>query len=119
MTEPLTLFLPCDAAARSVGADAVAVRLQDIARQRGIALNLVRTGSRGMMWLEPLLEIVRDGVRHGFGPVGEADVESLFDQAFAATLPLALGPVEALSWMRAQTRLLYRSIWMHSNGRAV
>jgi formate dehydrogenase iron-sulfur subunit len=108
MTEPLTLFLPCDAAARSVGADAVAVRLQDIARQRGIALNLVRTGSRGMMWLEPLLEIERDGVRHGFGPVGEADVESLFDQAFAATLPLALGPVEALSWMRAQTRLLYR-----------
>lgn len=108
MTEPLTLYLPRDAAARSVGADAVAERLQGAAARRGITLNLVRTGSRGMMWLEPLLEIQRDGVRHGFGPISTSDVESLFDQGFANTHPLALGAVEALDWMQAQTRLLYR-----------
>ena len=108
MTDPVTLFLPRDAAARSVGADAVAERLQDIARQRGIALELVRTGSRGMLWLEPMLEIERDGVRHGFGPVGEDDVEALFEQGFANDHPLALGPVESLGWMQSQTRLLYR-----------
>ncbi len=108
MTDPLTLFLPRDAAARSVGADAVAERLQEIAQQRGIVLNLVRTGSRGMLWLEPMLEIERDGVRHGFGPLCEDDLEALFEQDFRDGHPLALGPVEALSWMQAQTRLLYR-----------
>ncbi|WP_417490922.1 formate dehydrogenase beta subunit [Maricaulis sp.] len=108
MTEPLTLFLPRDAAARSVGADDVAERLQAAARQHGRDLTLVRTGSRGMLWLEPLLEIERDGVRHGFGPVDTADVERLFGQDFADTHPLALGAIEALDWMQAQTRLLYR-----------
>lgn len=108
MTEPLTLYLPRDAAARSVGADVVAERLQAIAQQRGIPLTLVRTGSRGMMWLEPLVEIERGGVRHGFGPVDGGDVEALFDQEFADSHSLALGPVEALDWMQAQTRLLYR-----------
>ena len=99
MTDPLTLFLPRDAAARSVGADAVAERLQEIAQQRGIVLNLVRTGSRGMLWLEPMLEIERDGVRHGFGPLCEDDLEALFEQDFRDGHPLALGPIEALSWM--------------------
>tara|TARA_R110002073_G_scaffold41638_2_gene117519 strand:+ start:10902 stop:12467 length:1566 start_codon:yes stop_codon:yes gene_type:complete len=108
MTETLTLFLPRDAAALSVGADGVAARLQHLARQGGITLELVRTGSRGMLWLEPLLEIDRGGIRHGFGPLGTDDIESLFDQGFADNHPLAIGPVETSSWMRAQTRLLYR-----------
>ncbi len=35
----------------------------------GRTIEIVRTGSRGMLWLEPLLEVEIDGVRHGFGPL--------------------------------------------------
>tara|TARA_R110000868_G_scaffold2384_7_gene17731 strand:- start:10222 stop:11787 length:1566 start_codon:yes stop_codon:yes gene_type:complete len=108
MTEPLTIYLPRDAAARSVGADQIAARLVREARRRDLPITVVRTGSRGMMWLEPLLEIDRNGVRLGFGPLEEGDVEALFDHGFHHSHPRALGPVEAIDWMQAQTRLLYR-----------
>jgi formate dehydrogenase iron-sulfur subunit len=52
---PLTLYVPRDAAALSVGADAVAAALEREAARRGRELRLVRTGSRGMLWLEPLV----------------------------------------------------------------
>jgi len=98
---PETLFLPRDAAARSVGADAVADAL--------IAADLhpVRTGSRGMLWLEPLLEIERDGVRYGFGPVSPTDIPDLVASGFDTTHPLCLGAIDALPWMKAQTRLIF------------
>lgn len=52
-----TLYLSRDAAALSVGADAVADALRQEAARRGVDLTLVRTGSRGMLWLEPLVEV--------------------------------------------------------------
>ncbi|TAL44488.1 MAG: formate dehydrogenase, partial [Methylovulum sp.] len=55
-----TIYVPCDSSAVSLGADRVAAAIADQARQRGIAVNLVRNGSRGMYWLEPLLEVATD-----------------------------------------------------------
>jgi formate dehydrogenase iron-sulfur subunit len=64
----LRLFLPADAAALSVGAEAVARAVRDEAARRGMAIELVRTGTRGMLWLEPLLEVATPQGRTGFGP---------------------------------------------------
>jgi formate dehydrogenase iron-sulfur subunit len=104
----LRLFIPRDAAALSVGANRVANAVMAETAILGLPVTLKRTGSRGMLWLEPLVEVERDGVRHGFGPVAPADVPSLIKALAAdAPHPLALGPVEALAWMPRQQRLTF------------
>ncbi|WP_300531008.1 NADH-ubiquinone oxidoreductase-F iron-sulfur binding region domain-containing protein [Maricaulis sp.] len=95
------IFLPIDAAARSVGADAVANAFKDAGYE------VVRTGSRGMLWLEPLAEIERDGKRVGFGPLTVAAASELAAQDFPENHATSLGPVEALDWMKAQSRLIF------------
>jgi formate dehydrogenase iron-sulfur subunit len=101
----MKIYVPRDAAARAVGADAVAKAVQDTAAARGIDLTLVRNGSRGMIWLEPLVEIETPAGRIGFGPLTPADVPALFDSP--DTHPRALGMVAALPWMARQTRLTF------------
>ncbi|WP_371056561.1 formate dehydrogenase beta subunit [Rhodosalinus sp. K401] len=102
----MKVHLPRDAAAKALGAEAVAQALRAEADRRDVPLELVRTGTRGMIWLEPLLEIERDGQRHGFGPMTAADVPALFETEDAH--PKALGPVEELDWMKRQTRLTFQ-----------
>jgi formate dehydrogenase iron-sulfur subunit len=94
-------FIPRDAAAIAVGADEVAAALAKAATAAGRDIQIVRTGSRGMMWLEPLLEIESGGVRHGFGPLEVSDIgglvsAGLFDANPAALSahPKSLGTVE-------------------------
>ncbi|NGM44045.1 NADH-quinone oxidoreductase subunit NuoF [Rhodobacter sp. SGA-6-6] len=101
----MKVWLPLDSAAVALGADEVAAALQAEAAHRGVALELVRNGSRGMVWLEPLAEVDIGGVRFGFGPMTVADVPSLFGDL--AAHPKALGVVENLPWMKAQTRLTF------------
>ncbi|WP_103334547.1 formate dehydrogenase beta subunit [Pseudotabrizicola formosa] len=98
----MKVYVPLDAAARALGADEVAAALQAEAARRGIDLTIVRNGSRGMVWLEPLVEVETAQGRMGFGPVEAASVAQVFDGG-----PLALGPVEDLPWMKAQTRLTF------------
>ncbi len=99
----MKIYVPRDAAARALGADAVAKALAAEAGRRGMDVEIIRNGSRGMVWLEPLVEIDRDGVRHAFGPMTPADVPGLFD----GDGDKALGPTEDLDWMRRQTRLTF------------
>ncbi|MFN6121910.1 MAG: formate dehydrogenase, partial [Actinomycetes bacterium] len=107
------ICVPCDAIALSIGADDVAVAITAEAATRGLDVSVVRTGSRGLFHLDPLVEVELDGVRHGYGPVGADDVTSLFDAGFATTAlapgahPLALGPVEAIAELSGQTRLTF------------
>jgi formate dehydrogenase iron-sulfur subunit len=108
----LRIFVPRDAAALAVGADEVAVAIADAARNAGIAVEITRTGSRGMVWLEPLVEVERGGgVRHGFGPLEAGDVEALVAAGFftggAAEHAKALGPVEEIDFFKRQTRLTF------------
>ena len=98
------VYLPADSAARSVGADQVA----DLLQAQGV--EVVRTGTRGMCWLEPLLEVDTAQGRVGYGPVRAADVPNLLEAGClmgAAEHPLYLGPVEELPWMQGQQRLIY------------
>nr|WP_256515429.1 formate dehydrogenase beta subunit [Alsobacter ponti] len=93
----------------SVGAERVAKAIMAEAAIRGETITLVRTGTRGACWLEPLVEIDIGGVRHGYGPVTPADAPSLFDANFLSggAHPLALGPVEALDWFAGQQRVTF------------
>ncbi len=104
----MKVWVPLDSAAVALGADDVMAALVAEAARQNVDLTLVRNGSRGMVWLEPLVEVEVDGVRHGFGPMSVADVPALL--ADPADHPKALGPVEDLPWMRGQTRLTFARV---------
>jgi len=103
------IFVPVDAAAQSVGANEVAAAIAREAAARGIAINLVRNGSRGMLWLEPLVEVETAAGRIAYGPVAADDVVSLFDAGFhlGGVHPLSLGLTEAIPYLAKQERLSF------------
>ena len=104
----IVLYVPGDAAAVAVGADEVASALHAAARARGIALTIVRNGSRGMFWLEPLVEVATPEGRIGYGPVGAGDVPGLLDALLAGGAhPLRLGRPEDIGFLKRQTRLTF------------
>jgi formate dehydrogenase iron-sulfur subunit len=76
------IFIPQDVAALAVGANKVAARIAAEARARGVPVEIVRIGSRGMFFLEPLIEVETAQGRIGYGPVSAADVASLFEAGF-------------------------------------
>ena len=73
------IFVPQDVAALAVGANKVAAKIAAEAQARGLPIEIIRTGSRGMFFLEPLIEVETAQGRIGYGPVSAADVASLFD----------------------------------------
>ncbi|MGQ7816125.1 formate dehydrogenase beta subunit [Metapseudomonas furukawaii] len=104
----LRLCIPCDSVARAVGADAVAEALVAEAGRRRLDVEVLRTSSRGLYWLEPLLELDGPAGRLGFGPVTPEDVPSLLDAlAGEGVHPLALGAVEEIPYLKSQQRLLF------------
>jgi formate dehydrogenase iron-sulfur subunit len=98
----MRIFVPLDSAAKALGADAVAEAVTREAAARGLDVQVIRNGSRGMVWLEPLVEIEKDGRRLAYGPVTPEDVPALLDGGFEA-----LGPVEAIPFFARQTRLTF------------
>ena len=101
------IYVPCDAAALSMGAEAVAAAVKSEIAGRGLDAVLVRNGSRGMMWLEPLLEIETPEGRIGYGPVSPSDVKDILRVDVAADHPRKLGKVDALPWLANQQRLTF------------
>lgn len=104
----MKIYLPRDAAAKAMGADAIAAAIVAEAARRGVVIEVVRNGSRGMVWLEPMAEVVTEQGRVAFGPMTPADVPGLFGDL--AAHPKALGLTEALPWMVAQTRLTFARV---------
>ena len=102
----MKVYVPRDAAARALGADRVAAAIEAMAAEQGREITLIRNGSRGMIWLEPLVEIEIDGIRQGFGPMTPADVAGLF----GGDHPKALGPVEDIPFYANQTRLTFQRV---------
>ncbi|HLS18575.1 MAG TPA: formate dehydrogenase, partial [Paracoccaceae bacterium] len=102
----MRIYVPRDAAARALGADAVANAIAAEAETRGLEVEITRNGTRGMIWLEPLVEVETEAGRTGFGPVAPADVPSLFDAEFGAH-KLALEAVEEIPFFKRQTRLTF------------
>ena len=104
----MKIYLPLDAAAKALGADDVALAIVAEGVRRGVSVELVRNGSRGMVWLEPLAEVVTSAGRLAFGPMDIGDVAGLFGDL--AAHPKALGMTDDLPWMRGQTRLTFARV---------
>jgi formate dehydrogenase iron-sulfur subunit len=109
MSKPhsVRVFVPSDTTARSLGADRVAEAIAAEADRRDLPVGLVRNGSRGLYWLEPMLEVEADDVRLAYGPIGPEEVAGLFDADFlrGGSHPKSLGATEAIPYLAAQSRL--------------
>ena len=113
MNATITIYIPSESVALSVGAEGVATRLKLEAAKRNITINIIRNGSRGLYWLEPLLEVATAQGRVAFGPVKSDDVASLFDAQFwlgITSHPLCLGLIEDLAWLKKQQRLTFARV---------
>jgi formate dehydrogenase iron-sulfur subunit len=104
------VYVPRDSAARSVGADEVAERIAAV----GGDVEIVRNGSRGMLWLEPLVEVETPAGRVGYGPVAPEDVDGLVAAGMlrgaVRDVGAYLGLVEDLPWMKRQQRLTFARV---------
>ncbi|MES2546110.1 MAG: formate dehydrogenase, partial [Pseudomonadota bacterium] len=113
----IKVYVPRDSSALSLGADRTAKAIQQEAQKRGIEIELIRNGSRGLFWLEPFVEVASDKGRVAFAPVQPKDVAGLFDAYFlnpdsstAAAHSLYLGLTEELEWLKKQQRLTFARI---------
>ena len=108
----MKIYVPRDAAALGVGADQTAEGIVAEARRRGIAIELIRNGSRGLLWLEPLVEVDVGGTRMAYGPVQAQDVAGLFDADFASGKPHALshGATAEIPYLKKQERLTFARV---------
>ena len=101
------VYVPRDSAACSVGADEVAALIAELAD-----VEIVRNGSRGMLWLEPFVEVETPSGRVGYGPVTPGDVESLLKAGMlhGAEHPLSHGVVENIAWLARQQRVSFARV---------
>ena len=106
------VYVPRDAAAVSVGADRVDTAIRRVAENRGIDLRIVRNGSRGLLWLEPLVEVATASGRIAYAPVAEDDIESLFDAGWldGGAHALRLGDIERHAYFARQDRLTFARV---------
>ncbi|MEQ1607891.1 MAG: NADH-ubiquinone oxidoreductase-F iron-sulfur binding region domain-containing protein [Hyphomonadaceae bacterium] len=109
MGEPVRIFVSRDSAALSVGADDVAQAILEEAARRKQSVTIIRTGSRGLLWLEPMVEVQTSRDRIAYGPTDPSDVSSLFDADWLSggSHGLRLGPLESLPFFANQERLVF------------
>lgn len=107
-----TIYISGDSTAISIGANRTAAAVVKEAAQRGIEINLVRNGSRGLYWLEPLVEVVVNNERVAYGAVNPSDVAGLFDADFihGGQHSLSLGAVEEIPYFKRQQRLTFARV---------
>ncbi len=103
------IFISQDAASLALGSSRLARAIADQAAQQGIAVEIVRTGSRGLFWLEPLVEVETAEGRIAYGPVQPPDMAGLFDANFltGGDHPLRLGRMEDVPYLARQQRLVF------------
>ncbi len=104
------VFVPRDTTALSLGANKIATLIQAEAASRGLDIEVVRNGSRGLFWLEPLVEVQTPEGRIGFGPLSTDDIAALFDERFQEgqqSHPASVGLVEEIPYLKNQQRLTF------------
>lgn len=109
----ITIYVPCDTTALSLGADEVAEQIRQHAQQQGVDMRMVRNGSRGLFWLEPLIEVASEQGRVAYGPVEPEQVAELVAAGlFTAESehPLYLGDIEQHPYLKRQQRLTFARI---------
>jgi formate dehydrogenase iron-sulfur subunit len=108
----IKVYVPLDSAALAKGADLVAQNLRQEAAARGHKIQVIRNGSRGMLWLEPLVEVEVNGRRVAYGPVQPDQVAGLLDAGLlqGKTHALCHGVTDDLPWLKSQERLTFARV---------
>jgi len=105
----IRIYIPRETTSASLGAELLAKAIDTEARYRNLDIELVRNGSRGACFLEPLVEVETDKGRIGYGPITLEDVPDLFDANFlnGGQHSKSLGDVNELPWFKNQERLTF------------
>ncbi|MEM7721145.1 MAG: NADH-ubiquinone oxidoreductase-F iron-sulfur binding region domain-containing protein [Pseudomonadota bacterium] len=98
----MKIYVPRDAAAKALGAEDVLRAVEAEIAARGIEAEIIRNGTRGMIWLEPLVEVDRGQGRQAYGPVAPGNVAAILDGTAES-----LGPVEDIPFFAKQDRLTF------------
>ena len=108
----IIVYVPRDSTAVALGANEVAIAIVAEAAKRKLDIKLVRNGSRGIFWLEPLVEVATAAGRIAYGPVMPEDVASLFDADFVhgGAHALAQGLTEEIPYLKNQERLTFARV---------
>jgi formate dehydrogenase iron-sulfur subunit len=103
------VWVPNDSAAVSVGATDVAQAIELESKKRGLDVTVKRNGTRGLFYLEPLVEVETPEGRVAYGPVAVEDIESLFDAHFLSGREhkLGHGRTEEINYLKSQERLTF------------
>ena len=104
----MKIYVPGDSAAISVGADAVAAAIAS----KVAGSTIIRNGSRGALWLEPMVEVETDKGRVAYGPVSVEDIDSLITADFmhGGAHKLSLGESEKIEWLASQDRVTFKRV---------
>jgi formate dehydrogenase iron-sulfur subunit len=108
----IKIYIPRDSSALSMGAEKVAQAITQEAAQRGLDVAIIRNGSRGLYWLETMVEVETAAGRVAYGPVKVKDVASLFAADFmnGKSHALSLGLTEDMDWLKKQQRLTFARV---------
>jgi len=108
------VFIPKDTTAVALGADSLALKMAQNIESRSLDAEVQRNGSRGMFWLEPMVEVKTESSRIAFGPVNASDIESVLDAiddhlaGKSIDHSLYLGEVEKIDYLAKQQRLTFK-----------
>ena len=104
------IFIPRDSSAIGLGANLVADAFTRVVQSNNADVQIVRNGSRGLIWMEPLVEVETETGRQGYANVTSNDVDSLFKTMFAGASDhheKSVGPVEEIPYLKNQERLCF------------
>lgn len=103
------IYVPRDATAQALGANRVAAEIAAESKRRGEDVQLIRNSSRGLFWLEPLVEVETPAGRMGYGPVKAGEVPGLFEAGLTRGAKHAknLGMVDEIPELKRQERLVF------------
>ncbi len=107
-----TVYVPRDSGALALGAESVARAIAREAASRHQPVRIVRNGSRGLYWLEPMVEVATPAGRIAYGPVSARDLPGLFEAGFlqGGAHALHLGPTEKIPYLATQQRLTFARV---------
>ena len=101
----INVYVPRDTASISMGADDVAACISALSTE----INVIRNGTWGMTYLEPLVEVETNNGRVAYGPVSVADVSSLYAAGFlnGGDHLLFQGLTSEIDYLKKQERLTF------------
>ncbi len=109
------IYIPADTLAIALGADEVAASIASIAKTRGLEIEIVRNGSRGLCWAEPLIEVETKSGRMAYGNIGQTDVDGLFEADFlnGGKHEKFLGLAQDITYLKNQQRFIFKTCGLY------